>query len=710
MALSETRAARLAWALWGLTGASLAGWLVLSVLNQDPDDVSEFFVFPIAVLGFATVGSLITSRRPDNRIGWIFAWIGLAAAAGLMAGAYAEYGIDYSPGSLPAARFAAWFAGVGFALMLGPYSLVFLLYPDGRVPGRRWRPVLWVLLASLAVNLVGFALTPGRVGAGFVELLRPVLNPFGLPSGWRGSVQVVTQTAGFVALACGFLSVIGLFLRFRRARAEERQQIRWLAYVGATAFVGLLISLIVELVRTLGGIAAADANPVLNVLFFIVIFALVLGIPAASGVAILRYRLYDLDIVVKKTVVFAVLALFITAAYLLAVGLVGAFVADQSTSTVAFAAGAIAALAFQPVRALARRLADRLVYGKRASPYEVLSEFSDRMAGTYSTEDVLPRMAQILAAGTGAERAQVWLLVGNRLRPAASWPGEERARGVPLAVTDGRLPEFPPGSSAFEVRHQGELLGALTVTMPVSDPMDPARAKLVQDMAAQAGLVLRNVRLIEELRASRQRLVAAQDEERRRIERDIHDGAQQQLVALAVRLRLAEQLADRDPSKAKEMLGQLQGETSDALENLRDLARGIYPPLLADKGLAAALESQARKSPVPTEMVADGVGRFPQEVETAVYFCTLEALQNVAKYANATHATVRLSAGHEGLSFEVSDDGVGFEPSDKTYGTGLQGMADRLDAIGGTLQIRSAPSRGTTVTGLVPVPVGVDGR
>ncbi|MGH2659082.1 MAG: sensor histidine kinase [Actinomycetota bacterium] len=192
--------------------------------------------------------------------------------------------------------------------------------------------------------------------------------------------------------------------------------------------------------------------------------------------------------------------------------------------------------------------------------------------------------------------------------------------------------------------------------------------------------------------------------------RNLHDGAQQQLVALAVRLRLAEQMADRDPAKAKEMLGRLQGETDEALENLRDLARGIYPPLLADRELAAALESQARKSPVPTDMLVDGVGRFPQEVETAVYFCTLEALQNVAKYANATQATVRLSAGDQGLSFEVSDDGVGFDPSALAYGTGLQGMADRLDAIGGTLQIRSAPNRGTTVTGRVPATVGVDGR
>lgn len=708
--MTDRTARRLAWAVWGLTAASLAGWVVLSVLNPGPDDVSEFFVFPIAVLGFATVGSLITSRRPDNRIGWIFAWIGFAAAVGAMTGAYAEYGIDYSPGSLPAVRSAAWLGRVGFALMVAPIPLIFLLFPDGRVPSERWRPLLWLLLAALAVNQIGFALTPGSVNSGFTELHRPIANPVSFPFGWKGTVETVTVVAGFAALACAFLSVIALSLRFRRARAEERQQIRWLAYLAAAVASIMLIGLVIDAVRSVAGIHVGDDDPVMNVLFFAVILGIIFGIPAASGIAILQYRLYDLDIVVKKTVVFAVLALFITAAYLLAVGLVGAFVADQSTSTVAFAAGAIAALAFQPVRALARRLADRLVYGKRASPYEVLSDFSDRMAGTYSTEDVLPRMAQILAAGTGAEQAQVWLLVGDRLRPAASWPGEERARGVPLAVTDGRLPEFPPGSSAFEVRHQGELLGALTVTMPVSDPMDPARAKLVQDMAAQAGLVLRNVRLIEELRASRQRLVAAQDEERRRIERDIHDGAQQQLVALAVRLRLAEQLADRDPAKAKEMLGQLQGETSDALENLRDLARGIYPPLLADKGLAAALESQARKSPVPTEMVADGVGRFPPEVETAVYFCTLEALQNVAKYANATRATVRLSVGVEGLSFEVSDDGAGFDPSATAYGTGLQGMADRLDAIGGTLQVRSAPNRGTTVTGRVPVTVGVDGR
>ncbi len=224
----------------------------------------------------------------------------------------------------------------------------------------------------------------------------------------------------------------------------------------------------------------------------------------------------------------------------------------------------------------------------------------------------------------------------------------------------------------------------------------------MENLAAQAGLVLRNVRLIEELRDSRQRLVAAQDEERRKIERDIHDGAQQQLVALSVKLRLAEQATPADASKAKALLSQLQSDTTEALENLRDLARGIYPPLLADRGLTEALAAQTRKSPVPAAVDADGIGRYPQEIEAAVYFCTLEALQNVAKYANATKVSVRLRQTDGVLTFEVRDDGVGFDPEAKGHGSGLQGMADRLDAIGGKLDVRSAPGSGTRIEGRVP--------
>jgi signal transduction histidine kinase len=242
--------------------------------------------------------------------------------------------------------------------------------------------------------------------------------------------------------------------------------------------------------------------------------------------------------------------------------------------------------------------------------------------------------------------------------------------------------------------------------MPTSDPMSPSKDKLVRDLAAQAGMVLRNVRLVQDLRTSRQRLVAAQDEERRRLERNIHDGAQQQLVALAVKARLAGQLAARDPDKTAELLAQIEAETQSALEDLRDLARGIYPPLLADQGLVAALRAQSRKSHLGVEVDADGLGRFPADVEATVYFCTLEALQNIAKYAAADRTVIRLARANGSLSFEVEDDGLGFDPTAVGSGSGLQGMADRLAAVGGSLDVRSAPGRGTVVAGQVPITAG----
>jgi signal transduction histidine kinase len=211
------------------------------------------------------------------------------------------------------------------------------------------------------------------------------------------------------------------------------------------------------------------------------------------------------------------------------------------------------------------------------------------------------------------------------------------------------------------------------------------------------------VRLVEELRASRQRIVAAQDLERRRLERNIHDGAQQQLVALAIRMRLAEKVAAKDSPQVAEMLAALNRDTREALDNLRDLARGIYPPLLADRGLAAALEAQASKAALDVTVDSDGVGRYPQEVEAGVYFCVLEALQNAAKYAEATGVAVRLHRDDGDLVFEVVDDGRGFDPSKTPPGSGLQNMADRLEALGGTVDIESAPGSGTIVSGRIPV-------
>jgi signal transduction histidine kinase len=265
---------------------------------------------------------------------------------------------------------------------------------------------------------------------------------------------------------------------------------------------------------------------------------------------------------------------------------------------------------------------------------------------------------------------------------------------------------------AFEVSHGGERLGALTLAKRPGEALTPVDRRLAAQLAAQAGLVLHNAGLtgqlkqrLAELRASRKRIVAAADGERRRLERNIHDGAQQQLVALSVLARLAETSVDGDKEGARALLVQAQTDATGALENLRDLARGIYPPLLADQGLAAALETHARKSPVPVAVEADGPRRYPPEIEAAVYFCVLEALQNIAKYAGASLITVRLAgpAGTGGiLEFSVTDDGTGFDPGSAGYGTGLQGMADRLAALGGDLQVQSEPGHGTTVTGRLP--------
>jgi signal transduction histidine kinase len=398
-------------------------------------------------------------------------------------------------------------------------------------------------------------------------------------------------------------------------------------------------------------------------------------------------------------------------------------------SPLTFTAAALAAVLLQPVRVRAGQLADRLVYGRRATPYEVLSEFSGQIAGTYSTEDVLPRMARMLVEATGARRAEVWLRTAGSEQLEAAWPsangsahatamaaiaapdGPEQATAAPASGADASAPQTRESAGgrddgiarAFVVEHQGERLGALRITSSPREPLTPAGERLVRDVAAQAGLVLRNVALIEDLRASRQRLVAAADEARRRLERNLHDGAQQRLVALRITLGLARQVAGSSPQEADELLAQTEQEAQDALEELRDLARGIYPPLLADLGLAAALEAQARKAALPVTVEAPDLGRYSQDVEAAVYFCVLEALQNAAKYAQAHQARVTL--GHDGraLTFTVGDDGRGVDQAATPMGTGVQGMADRLAALGGTLRVTSAPGHGTQVTGRVPV-------
>ncbi len=692
--MREATARRVAWSVGLVSIAIMVATLLIkyvdrnAVLPEIGDSWNFTNVFDTLVnVAVPVLGIVIASRRRENAIGWLFLLAGLMLGVAGFSRAYGLHALVADPGSLPAGRVLGWVSNWTWPIAICLLAFLLLLFPTGHLPSRRWRPVGWLAGAVLVL----WTLTA------FVFAIAHWSDPFGGPrleeiGTFLRFTTVTFMTAVFalpVAMVAAFVSVV---VRFRRSEGEERLQLKWFATAAAI--------LVVTFIPTF----------FLNSSFAQVLFDVaLLFLYAAIGIAILKYRLYDIDVIINRAVVYGGLAVFITVVYVFVVAVVGGFIG--ATELLSLVATAIVAVAFQPVRHRVQGFARRLVYGERATPYETLSKFSERLAETYATDDVLPRMARILAEGTGASRAEVWLRVGSELRPAASWPQGETSSPVPLrGGGHPRIVEVSRVTAAsreVEVRHQGELLGALVVTKPPNEPFTPAEEKLLSDLASQAGLVLRNVALIADLRASRQRLVAAQDEERRRLERNLHDGAQQQLVALAVKQRLARDLVSRDPERAAAMLADLESDTSDALENLRDLARGIYPPLLADKGLGPALDAQARKAPVPVVVEVDGVGRYRQDVEAAVYFSCLEAMQNVAKYADATRACMTLMVDEGALRFSVEDDGVGFDPSAIVYGTGLQGMSDRLDAIGGTLEVRSAPGEGTAISGRIPAPASL---
>ena len=692
--MSRTNLSRLAWILTAVEALLVVVVVVLTAANGSFSSEGGFIgIALLMMIGYGGIGGYLAARLPENPIGWLMLGVSGAFALAGLSDEWVTYTYVTNPGGLPGGELMAWLTNWVFILFVWPIPFILVLFPTGHPPSARWRWLLVVYSGALTAGTIGTILGPGFVDT---SLALRIDNPTGIES-LGPALDVVTGVAGGIALVSGLLSAAAPFVRFRRAGGEERQQLRWLAYVTSASGVALIVAILTGI--GLGNDETRLSNEIAFYTFFVL---LALGIPAAIGVALLKYRLWDLDIVLKKAVVAAIVVVALAMLSVLVLVVVGGAlvgpIGDRPGLTLA--AGLAIGAALWPILRVSRRIADRFVYGGRATPYEVLTDFSERLAEAYSTEDVVPRMAAIVAAGTRAERVTIWLLVGGELRPAGSWPSGSDDGPAPAAALQDLT------GDAFIVRHQGEQLGAITVSMPANDPMNPSREKLLRDLAGQAGLVLRNVRLIEELRASRRRLVAAQDEERRRLERNIHDGAQQQLVALAVRLRLADQVVERDPEKAHEMLSQLQADANQALENLRDLARGIYPPLLADKGLSAALEAQARRSTFPVSVEPDGVGRYPQEIEATVYFCVLEALQNVSKYARASRVEIRLREETSQLGFEVRDDGIGFDTTEPSGGSGLQGMADRLESIGGTFSVSSAPGSGTTVSGILPVASG----
>ena len=675
------RAVTARWVAYVVGAGSIAliiGAVVLAYVDRHASlpagsDIWSFsYVFGEAVnMAVPAVGLVLASRRPANRIGWLFLTAGAALGLGGFLSAYGQHTLIAAPGSLPGGRAAMWLSNWVWVIPFAALSFLFLLFPNGELRSARWRPVAWSVGGCLAIVWL----------AALVSATLEWSHPF------RQSGQVFAGLVTIMLLVTLLASVTGVIVRFARSSGEERLQLKW--FVAAAAVV----------VAGQAGSMLTDNSAVVSVLSNLAFLCLWVSI----GIAVLKYRLYEIDIVISKAVLYGSLAVFITAVYAGLVVGVGTLVGDRGSALLSALAAAIVAVAFQPLRHRAGRLANRVGYGRRATPYEVLSDFSRRVGGAYSSEDVLPQMAHIVAAGTGAEEVVIWLRVGDELQAAASSSGQN-ADPPALYVDGDAMPALPGADVSVPVVHQGGLLGAISIRMPRAAPLRPAGEHLVTDLASQAGLVLANAGLIEDLRSSRQRLVTAQDEARRRLERNIHDGAQQDLVALTIKLGLAEVTLDEDTEETRHILQQLRGDAAGALENIRDLARGIYPPLLADMGLVAALSAQAGKFSFPVTVQADGIGRSSQDAEAAVYFCCLEALQNTSKYARATQACVTLQAQNGALRFTTSDDGAGYDSRYTPMGSGLRNMADRLAALGGELDVRSAPGSGTTVTGRLPFP------
>ena len=399
----------------------------------------------------------------------------------------------------------------------------------------------------------------------------------------------------------------------------------------------------------------------------------------------------------------------------------------------------VAALLYLPTRERLTSIANNIVYGERHAPDEVLRTFGSRLSRAIPLDELLLQMAESLRKTLALDLAEVWTGSGGSLERRVCDPdrpvihmsiGPKELPVVTRAGVSGPawikvwLPQLIEKREGSMVRvapitHQGELLGMIVVERRDPDEsFGEENERVMTELARQVGLALHNAQLdsalqesyqelkrrAEDLRASRERIVAAGDAERRKLERNLHDGAQQHLVALAVKVKLVKNLVEADPNTAKAMIEELGGDVQEAVQQLRDLAHGIYPPILVDRGLGPALESAVMKAALPTNVVAEGVQRHRQEIEAAVYFCVLEALQNAGKHAGeGATAVVSLKEEPGALLFEVSDNGAGFDTKATGLGAGFTNMSDRVGSIGGTLDVSSEPGKGTKISGRIPL-------
>ena len=653
----------------------------------------------VVVIVWALCSFSVCRQRPNEGLGFLMACGTTAGSIALLgATVIGRAGILSSTKSVAAAGQA-----FGLTLVFAIALHIVLGLPDGT-------------LATTARRVFAALGYLGSIGVGvYLYDQRPELPLTALIV--LAALDVVIGVTAFVA-------------RCQRATVAERPRLQWSVWGALTATAIAVAALVLK--------ALVDwPNSVL---------ALCVGgtiaIPLSLALGASRRQAIRIDRLLVHTIVLAGLLGLVGASYVLVVlGLGRKPEGDEQTLLgLSMLAAALAALAWVPARVRLTDLATRRVYGERHAPDEVLRTFGSRLTRALPLDELLLQLAESLKKTMALDVAEVWTRVGGRLERAVSVPdrgpakvvlGPEEEVVVARAGVSGPAwarvwmsslvpSEGEPVMRVAPVTNSGELLGMIVVRRPDGAiPFDEDDDQALTELARQVGLALHNVKLdsalqesldevrrqADELRASRARIVEATDAERRRIERDLHDGAQQHLVALAVSVRLARQISDSDADAAKEMLDQIGVDLQEAVQELRNLAHGIYPPLLMDRGLAEALSAAANRAVLPTEVSAEGVGRYPQAVEAAIYFCCLEALQNAGKHAGeGATITVTVREDEGAVLFEVADTGAGFDmKSGAQRGHGFLNMADRVGAFGGTVRVESAPGQGTTITGRVPL-------
>ena len=650
---------------------------------------------PVVVAVWALAACAVAVQRPREPLG------ALVGAAAVVGGAAVLGAALVSSGDVQ--DLGEWLRGFGVALLPAAALHLFLGLPDGVLGSR-----------------------PRRIAAGLGDVAAIVAGTIVANDGPELALGPVWFVVAYAAVA----GLIGYFARARRARtAHDRARLEWVAWgvVVAVAVwvVAWVLHELVDWPTSVRDVAVAAS-------------ALV---PVAIALSASERMATRIDRLLVHTITMAGLVVMVGACYLLIVlGLGREPSGDEQTLLgLSMLAAAVAALLWIPVRERITEAATRRVYGERHAPDEVLRTFGSRLTRALPLDELLLQLAESLKKTMTLETAEVWTRSGARLERAVSVPergpativvGAEEETVVARAGTSGAawariwLPAVLTREDEIlrvaPITNSGELLGMIVVRRPDGAlPFGEDDDQALTELARQVGLALHNVKLdsalqesldevrrqADELRASRARIVEAGDAQRRAIERDLHDGAQQHLVALAVNVNLARQLTEADPGTAKELLEQVGHDLQDAVQELRNLAHGIYPPLLMDRGLREALAAAAGRAAIPTGVEAEGVGRYPQALEAAVYFCCLEALQNAAKHAGeGSHATITVQEDATALLFSVADDGAGFDlGSGAQRGHGFVNMSDRVGAIGGTIEVDSAPGAGTTVRGRIPL-------